>query len=230
MLRTNQLIGFGKRQLARPRLVSASTRLASSSSTATISQNVTIPEGCNLFVAAVGTRHAGTAASFSYCRLAGVDMTAASAWVQSNSRLGTGIYYYINPPTGSQTFTFDTTATMSSYAVNAMYLRGNLVDVFANNNQSSSSASSSRSFTFTPETSRPFIISVVNFANPSTSNTFTYTNLTQDMNYLASGSTSYSVAINDTLNGAGSTTFTTTTNDGNDYINGCICEFRMIGV
>jgi hypothetical protein len=156
-------------------------------------------------------------------------MTAASAWVQSNSRLGTGIYYYINPPTGSQTFTFDTTATMASYAVNAMFLKGNTQNVFANNNQSSSSAASTRSFTFTPATSLPFIVSVLNCNDASSANTFTYTNLTQNNSYFVAASTSYSFAINNTLTRAGSTTFTTNTNDGNDFINGSICEFRAIG-
>jgi hypothetical protein len=70
----------------------------------------------------------------------------------------------------------------------------------------------------------------LNCNDASAANTFTYTNLTQNNSFFVSASTSYSFAINDSLNGAGSTTFTINTNDGNDYINGSICEFRMIGV
>lgn len=143
----------------------------------------TIPSNCNLLVVYIGSRDSGGTPEVSSLTVGGNAMTAMEPFFSSGGRCGAGIYYYINPPTGSQTIsvTLDEDWFSNGMVIRAEYFIGNTLQPFRRTEAITGTTAGSATFSWTIDLDDTYLIGmcVANYDTGSTVGSVTWTNLTE---------------------------------------------------
>lgn len=198
--------------------VNAAGISATNQSSRTLS--ITPPVGTTLVVTYVAWRHANVSSAPSTPTLGGTALTAARAMAQYQNRLTDGIYYRVNPTTGSAQDLVIAAANSwtNSYIYVWFFSNVNTTTPIGDSQGDQSVSAASLSVTLGPQYGRPYLVGGSHRAHASgTGNCWSGTNLTVANQGNEASNHTYAAFANSTLTFASDTLLTATCSWGASY-------------